>query len=148
MPYPEQLIAPMRADLTQFGVEEARTPADVDRLLAPGTGTVLMIVNSVCGCAAGRARPAVGMALQHAARPAKAATVFAGGDEDAVARVRAILSQYPPSSPSIALFQDGKVVYMLHRSDIERRDPFEIAELLKSAFDQFCAPSPAPARVS
>jgi len=141
MPYPEQLIAPMREDLTQFGLEEARTPADVDRLLAPGSGSVLMVVNSVCGCAAGRARPAVGMALQHPVRPAKAATVFAGADEDAVARVRAILSQFPPSSPSIALFQDGKVVYMLHRSDIERRDPFEIAELLKGAFDRFCAPA-------
>ena len=105
-----------------------------------------MIVNSVCGCAAGRARPAVGMALQHTARPAKAATVFAGGDEDAVARVRSILSEYPPSSPSMALFQDGKVVYMLHRSDIERRDPFEIAELLKGAFDRFCAANPSAAR--
>ena len=137
----------MRADLTRFGVEEARTSADVDRLLAPGSGTVLMIVNSVCGCAAGRARPAVGMALQHSARPAKAATVFAGADEAAVARVRAILSEYPPSSPSMALFRDGKVVYMLHRSDIERRDPLEIAELLKGAFDQFCAPDPSPAGV-
>jgi len=128
----------MRADLTRFGVEEARTAADVDRLLAPGNGTVLMVVNSICGCAAGRARPAVGMALQHSARPAKAATVFAGADESAVARVRAILSEYPPSSPSMALFQDGKPVYVLHRSDIERREPFEIAELLKSAFDRFC----------
>lgn len=137
----------MRADLTRFGVEEARTSADVDRLLAPGSGTVLMIVNSVCGCAAGRARPAVGMALQHSTRPAKAATVFAGADEAAVARVRAILSEYPPSSPSMALFRDGKVVYMLHRSDIERRDPLEIAELLKGAFDQFCAPDPSPAGV-
>jgi putative YphP/YqiW family bacilliredoxin len=139
MPYPEQFIAPMRADLTQFGVEEARTTADVDRLLAPGNGTVLMIVNSICGCAAGRARPAVGMALQHPVRPAKAATVFAGADEAAVARVRAMLSEFPPSSPSMALFQNGKPVYMLHRSDIERRDPFEIAELLKTAFNQFCA---------
>ncbi|HLK49518.1 MAG TPA: BrxA/BrxB family bacilliredoxin [Bryobacteraceae bacterium] len=138
MAYPEQFVAPMRADLTRFGVEEARTAADVDRLLAPGNGTVLMVVNSICGCAAGRARPAVGMALQHSARPAKAATVFAGADESAVARVRAILSEYPPSSPSMALFQDGKPVYVLHRSDIERREPFEIAELLKSAFDRFC----------
>lgn len=138
MAYPEQFIAPMRADLTRFGVEEARTAADVDRLLAPGNGTVLMVVNSICGCAAGRARPAVGMALQHNVRPAKAATVFAGADESAVARVRAILSEYPPSSPSMALFHDGKPVYMLHRSDIERREPFEIAELLKSAFDRFC----------
>ena len=128
----------MRADLTQFGVEEARTTADVDRLLAPGNGTVLMIVNSICGCAAGRARPAVGMALQHPVRPAKTATVFAGADEAAVARVRAILSEFPPSSPSMALFQNGKPVYMLHRSDIERRDPFEIAELLKTAFNRFC----------
>src|ERR1700744_2073074 len=106
--YPEQFIAPMRADLTRFGVEEARTPADVDRLLAPGSGTVMMVINSVCGCAAGRARPAVGMALQHSVRPAKAATVFAGGDDAAVAHLRNLLSDYPPSSPSIALFQDGK----------------------------------------
>src|SRR6266702_4109147 len=102
----------MRADLTRYGVEEARTPADVDRLLAPGSGTVLMVVNSVCGCAAGRARPGVGMALQHTVRPAKAATVFAGGDEEAVAHLRKILSPLPPSSPSIALFDDGKPVYM------------------------------------
>ena len=88
MAHPEHLIAPMRADLTRYGVEEARTPADVDRLLAPGTGTVLMVVNSVCGCAAGKARPAVGLALQHRARPAKAATVFAAGDDEAVARLR------------------------------------------------------------
>ena len=128
----------MRADLTQYGVEEARTPADVDRLIAPGNGTVLMVVNSVCGCAAGRARPAVGMALQHPVHPSKTATVFAGGDEAAVAHLRDILSPYPPSSPSMALFKDGKPVYMLHRADIERRDPAEISGLLKDAFDQFC----------
>jgi putative YphP/YqiW family bacilliredoxin len=136
--YSEVLIAPMRADLTRHGVEEARTPADVDRLLAPGSGSVLMIVNSVCGCAAGRARPAVGLALKHPARPAKAASVFAGGDEAAVAHLRNILSEYPPSSPSMALFQDGKPVYMIHRSEIERREPFEIAQLLTAAFDRFC----------
>src|SRR5277367_3196781 len=113
----------MRSDLTQYGVEEARTPEDVDQLLGPKSGTVLMIVNSVCGCAAGRARPAIGLALKHSARPTKAATVFAGGDEAAVAHLRDLLSPYPPSSPSIALFQDGKPVYMVHRSDIERRDP-------------------------
>lgn len=129
----------MRSDLTRHGVEEARTPADVDRLLAPGSGTVLMVVNSVCGCAAGRARPAVGMALQHSAKPTKAATVFAGGDEAAVAHLRKILSDYPPSSPSMALFRDGKPVYMIHRSDIERREPVQIAKLLTDAFDQFCA---------
>lgn len=139
MPYPEQFLIPMRADLTRHGVEEARTPADVDRLLAPGNGTVLMVVNSVCGCAAGRARPAIGMALQHPVRPGKAATVFAGGDEEAVAHLRGILSDFPPSSPSIALFQDGKPVYMVHRSDIERREPPEIAKLLTDAFERFCA---------
>jgi len=128
----------MRADLTRHGVEEARTPADVDRLLAPGTGSVLMIVNSVCGCAAGRARPAVGMALKHSVRPAKTASVFAGGDEAAVAHLRNILSEYPPSSPSMALFQDGKPVYMIHRSEIERREPAEIAQMLVQAFDRFC----------
>jgi len=129
----------MRADLVRHGVEEARTPEDVDRLLAEG-GAVLMVVNSICGCAAGRARPAVGMALRHSARPDKAATVFAGGDVKATAHLRAILSDYPPSSPSMALFRDGKPVYMLHRGDIERRDPAEVAQLLIEAFDQFCAP--------
>jgi len=128
----------MRADLTQYGVEETRTPAEVDRLLAPENGTVLMVINSVCGCAAGRARPGVGLALQHPVRPAKAGTVFAGGDEEAVAHLRSLLSDYPPSSPSIALFREGKPVYMLHRSVIERSEPAEIARLLTDAFEQFC----------
>jgi len=128
----------MRADLTRHGVEEARTPADVDRLIAADKGTVLMVVNSVCGCAAGRARPAIGMALQHSVKPAKVATVFAGGDEAAVAHLRAILAPYPPSSPSMALFRDGKPVHMIHRSDIERREPEQIAKLLTEAFDQYC----------
>jgi putative YphP/YqiW family bacilliredoxin len=128
----------MRADLTRHGVEEARTPADVDRILAPNSGAVLMVVNSVCGCAAGRARPAVGMALKHAVRPTKVASVFAGGDEAAVAHLRDILADYPPSSPSMALFQDGKPVYMIHRADIERREPAQIAQLLTEAFDRFC----------
>jgi putative YphP/YqiW family bacilliredoxin len=128
----------MRADLTRFGVDEARTPEEVDRLLAE-SGTVLMVVNSICGCAAGRARPAVGLALQHPMRPTKAATVFAGGDEAAVAHVRRLLADYPPSSPSIALFRDGKPVFMLHRSEIERREPAAIAKLLTEAFDRFCA---------
>lgn len=142
MPYPEQLIAPMRKDLTQYGLDEARTPADVDRLLTPGSGTVLMVTNSVCGCAAGKARPAVGMALKNANRPDRAATVFAGADEDAVDHLREILSAYPPSSPSIALFQDGKPVYMLHRRDIEQRDASQIAHLLVEAFDRFCVKTP------
>jgi len=133
----------MRADLTQYGVEEARTPEEVDRLLAPGSGTVLMVVNSVCGCAAGRARPGIGLALQHSVRPSKAATVFAGGDEAAVAHLRDILAEYPPSSPSIALFDNGKPVYMMHRSEIERRDPTQIARLLTEAFDRLCQPQPS-----
>jgi len=141
MPYPEQFIAPMRADLTRHGVEEARTPADVDRLLAPGSGTVLMVVNSICGCAAGKARPAIGLALQHAVRPSKAATVFAGGDDAAVAHLRALLSEYPPSSPSVAIFDNGKPVFMLHRSEIEQRDAGQIAERLTAAFDRFCVPA-------
>jgi putative YphP/YqiW family bacilliredoxin len=130
----------MRAELTRLGVEETRTPEDVDRLLASG-GTVMMVVNSICGCAAGRARPAIGMALQHSARPTKSATVFAGGDEAAVAHVRALLKDYPPSSPSIALFQDGKPVHMIHRHEIERRDASQIAALLTDAFDKFCVPA-------
>jgi putative YphP/YqiW family bacilliredoxin len=131
----------MRSDLTQYGVEEARTPEDVDQFLGPKSGTVLMVVNSICGCAAGRARPAIGLALQHPVRPSKVATVFAGADEAAVARLRSLLSDYPPSSPSMALFRDGTPVYMLHRSEIERRDPWEIATLLREVFDRFCAPT-------
>ena len=130
----------MRADLTRFGVEETRTPEDVDRLLASGS-TVMIVVNSICGCAAGRARPAIGMALQHAVKPAKSATVFAGGDEAAVAHVRALLKDYPPSSPSIAIFQDGKPVHMIHRHEIERRDASQIAALLTDAFDKYCVPA-------
>lgn len=128
----------MRADLTQFGVEETRTPEQVDKVLAPGSGTVLMIVNSVCGCAAGKARPAVGMALEHAVRPDAAATVFAGADLEAVARVRELLPGLPPSSPSMALFRDGRPVFMLHRHQIESREAPEIAKLLTEAFDQYC----------
>jgi putative YphP/YqiW family bacilliredoxin len=138
MAYPEQLLIPMREDLTRYGLEETRTPADVDRVLAQ-SGTVMMVVNSVCGCAAGKARPGIGMALQNAVRPEKSATVFAGGDDAAVAHLRGILSQYPPSSPSIALFQNGKPVYMMHRSDIEQRDAFQIAQVLKSAFEKYCS---------
>jgi putative YphP/YqiW family bacilliredoxin len=138
--YPERFIIPMREDLTRFGVEEARTPEDVDRVLASGGGTVLMVVNSVCGCAAGKARPAIGMALTHKNRPQKAATVFAGGDVEATDHLRGILADFPPSSPSMALFRDGKPVFMLHRSDIERRDAMQIAKLLTDAFDNFCAP--------
>lgn len=137
MPYPEMLLVPMREDLTKYGLEEARTPEDVDRILAQ-PGTTLMVTNSVCGCAAGRARPAIGMALQHAVKPDHAATVFAGGDEEAVAHLREILKDFPPSSPSIALFKDGKPVKLIHRRDIEPRQAPEIARMLTQAFDEFC----------
>jgi putative YphP/YqiW family bacilliredoxin len=143
MPYPEQLLIAMRQDLTQYGVEETRTPADVDRVLAPENGTVMMVINSVCGCAAGKARPGVGMALRHGVKPDRVATVFAGGDEQAVDHLRSLLSDYPPSSPSIAIFQNGKPVYMMHRRDIESRDAYEIASVLTAAFDRFCAKEPS-----
>ncbi len=145
MPYNEMLIIPMREDLTRHGVEETRTPADVDRALSPENGTVLMVTNSVCGCAAAKARPAIVAALRHPNRPDKAATVFAGGDEAAVAHLRGILSEYPPSSPSIALFKNGKPVYVMHRSDIERRDASQIAQVLTQVFDQYCVKEPAHA---
>ena len=138
MRYPEQLIAPMRQDLTQYGVAEARTSEEVDRLLAPGSGTVLMITNSVCGCAAGKARPAVGLALNNPNKPDKVATVFAGADVDAVARVRELLPGIPPSSPSMAIFRDGKPVFALHRFQIESSDPVSIAKALTKAFDEHC----------
>jgi putative YphP/YqiW family bacilliredoxin len=138
MPYPEHLIAIMRQDLTDNGVEETRTPEAVDAALAPGSGTVLMIVNSVCGCAAGKARPgAVKALMESEIKPDRAVTVFAGADEAAVARVRELLVGYPPSSPAFALFQDGKPVYMMHRFQIEGRGPDAIAGDLKSAFAAF-----------
>jgi putative YphP/YqiW family bacilliredoxin len=139
MRYPEQFVVPMRQDLTQYGVQEARTAEDVNKLLSPGGGTVLMITNSVCGCAAGKARPAVGMALNHPNRPDTAATVFAGADIEAVARVRELLPGIPPSSPSMAIFRDGQPVFALHRFQIESSDPVTIAKMLTEAFDQHCA---------
>lgn len=142
MPYSEMLIAPMRQDLTRFGVEETRTPEDVDRVLAQ-PGTVLMITNSVCGCAAGKARPGIGMALQNAIRPDRTASVFAGADEAAVAHLRSILKDVPPSSPSMTLFKDGKPVFIVHRRDVEMRDPYQIASMLSEAFKQHCESQPA-----
>lgn len=139
MRYPEQLIQPMRQDLARHGVEETRTPEDVDKLLlASGDSTVLMVVNSVCGCAAGKARPGIVEALKSAVRPDRAATVFAGGDVEATARVRE-LSGHPPSSPSIFLFSGGKAIYAMHRHQIENRDAFQIAATLKQAFEEHCA---------
>jgi putative YphP/YqiW family bacilliredoxin len=137
MPYPEPFIAPMRAELTSVGVEELRTAVDVERALAT-PGTVMIVVNSVCGCAAGKARPGIALALRHERRPNLVATVFAGADIEATARAREAFRPYPPSSPSVALLQDGKVVYMLERKQIENRDAASIAVLLEAAFDKFC----------
>jgi bacilliredoxin len=137
MPYPEPFIAPMRAELTRLGVRELRTTVDVDQAVA-APGVTMIIVNSVCGCAAGKARPGVAMALQHDRRPDLVATVFAGGDLEATDRARAYFAPYPPSSPSVGLLRDGKLVFMLQRSDIENRDARQIAERLTAAFDQFC----------
>jgi putative YphP/YqiW family bacilliredoxin len=139
MRYPEAFIAPMRAELSEAGFVEARQPEDVDRVLSPESGTVLMMVNSVCGCAAGKARPGVIDSLKHSIKPQKTATVFAGADVEATARVRELLSDYPPSSPSIALFRDGKPVFLLQRFEIEGRGPQEIAAVLKKAYEQHCA---------
>ena len=138
MKYPEEFIGPMRQELTRLGVQESRTPEDVDAMLGAHGGTVMMVINSMCGCAAGRARPGVALALRHAVVPDTVATVFAGGDLEATARVREYLHDYPPSSPSVALFKDGKPVFMLHRHQIEQRDATEIAKFLTEAFDQFC----------
>ena len=136
----------MRRDLTQYGVEEARTPEEVDKALGPDSGNVLLVVNSVCGCAAGKARPAVGMAIQNAVRPNKTVTVFAGADVEAVAHLRSgKLAEVPPSSPSMALFRNGELVFVLHRRDIESSEAPQIAQRLVQAFEQHCAPQTASA---
>jgi bacilliredoxin len=141
MRYPEEFIGPMRQELSQLGVQETRTPEEVDAILGVNSGTVMMVINSMCGCAAGRARPGIALSLRHGTLPDKVATVFAGGDLEATARVREYLDDYPPSSPSVALFKDGKPVFMLQRHQIENRDATEIAKSLTEAFDHFCAKS-------
>jgi len=143
--YPEEMVQPMREELTRIGFRELRTPEEVDALLHAGQGTTLVVVNSICGCAAGKARPAVAQALDHHVRPEILATVFAGQDPEATARARAYFTGYEASSPSIALLRDGRLVYMLERRDIEGRDSFAIADDLTTAFDRFCAPAKAAA---
>jgi putative YphP/YqiW family bacilliredoxin len=137
MPYPEDFIAPMRAELTTAGVRELRSSSDVETALA-SSGTVMIVVNSICGCAAGKARPGIVMALQHERKPDLVTTVFAGADIDATARAREAFLPYPPSSPSVALLRDGKLVYMLERRQIETRDARAIADMLRQAFDEHC----------
>jgi putative YphP/YqiW family bacilliredoxin len=137
--YPEIMVIPMREELTRMGVQELRTAEEVDRAIVNQPGTTMVIVNSICGCAAGRMRPAVRIALQNSVRPEKMFTVFAGQDTEATERARSYFTGYPPSSPSIALFRDGKLIYMMQRSDIEYREVADIAAELKKTFDKFCA---------
>jgi putative YphP/YqiW family bacilliredoxin len=144
MPYPEQFIAPMRAELTRLGARELRSTEDVDQAVH-SSGTVMIVVNSICGCAAGKARPGIAIALQQGRRPDLIATVFAGADMEATDRARQYFVPYPPSSPSIALLRDGQLVWMMERRDIEPRDAASIAAHLRAAFDQHCKElTPAP----
>src|SRR5580693_9043174 len=137
--YPDIMLIPMREELTRLGIQELRTPEEVDRAIVNQPGTTMVVVNSICGCAAGRMRPAVRMALQNSARPEKMFTVFAGQDTEATARARGYFTGYAPSSPSIALLRDGKLIHMIERSDIEHREAVDIAAELKKVFDKFCA---------
>jgi putative YphP/YqiW family bacilliredoxin len=138
MPYNPALVAPMREEMTRMGAQELTTTSEVDTALGDQRGTMLVVVNSVCGCAAGNARPALRLALQHGARPQQVVTVFAGQDLEATARVRQYFAEYQPSSPSMALLRDGEVVHFVHRHQIEGRSPQVIAADLTSAFDRFC----------
>ena len=144
MPYPEYLTAPMRGEMIDMGARELRTAAAVDDVVKNSTGVVMMVVNSVCGCAAGKARPGIAMALQHQNRPDVLATVFAGADIEATDRAREYFSGYAPSSPSIGLLRDGKLVYMMERSQIEVRSADMIAAELTQAFDTFCVAQNSP----
>lgn len=136
--YDERFVTPMRQELTKLGVQEMRTPAEVDAKLGAASGTTLVVVNSVCGCAARNARPAVKTALEHEHKPDTMTTVFAGQDTDATARARSYFTGYAPSSPQIGLFKDGKLVFMLERFQIEGRSADDIAKDLVGAFDQYC----------
>ncbi|MGZ4809142.1 MAG: BrxA/BrxB family bacilliredoxin [Thermoanaerobaculia bacterium] len=141
--YDEMIVAPMREELTRLGIQETRTPGEVDSVLGQKKGTVLLVVNSVCGCAAGNARPAVAMALEHETVPEKMITVFAGNDREATIRAREYLAGFRPSSPAIALFRDGQVVKMWERWQIEGRQSYDLAAEMTAAFDQYCAKSVA-----
>ena len=145
MPYSELMIHPMREELTRIGVEELRTPEDVQKTIEGSKGTVMVVVNSICGCAAGKARPGIARALQHNVRPDKVGTVFAGADIEATDKARSYFTGYEPSSPSIALLKDGQLVYMMERRQIEGKDASQVATELIQAFDQHCAKSEATA---
>jgi len=139
VPYSELLVRPMREELSSIGVRELRTPDEVDAFLNEKTGTAMLVVNSVCGCAAGMARPGVRLALEGERRPDRVASVFAGQDLDATARARAFIADIPPSSPSIAFFKDGELVYFMPRHRIEGRDAHQVAHDLTQVFAEFCA---------
>ena len=138
MPYPESFIGPMREELTKLGVKELRTPEQVDAAVKQ-PGTLMIVVNSMCGCAAGKARPGIALALKHDVKPDTVATVFAGADIEATDRARSYFSGVAPSSPSVGLLRDGKLVYMLERRHIENQSADAIAFILAGAFDRFCA---------
>ena len=139
MTYPESFVAPMREELTRLGVEELRTAEAVDATVRDAAGTLMVVVNSICGCAAGKARPGIALALQHPVRPDRVATVFAGADLEATDRARGYFTGYAPSSPSIALLRDGRLVWMLERRQIENQGPEQIAGALTAAFEKFCS---------
>jgi putative YphP/YqiW family bacilliredoxin len=153
MPYSPMLVNPMREELTQAGVEELRTAADVDAFMSEKSGTAMLVVNSVCGCAAGMARPGVRMALQHSRRPRRVASVFAGQDLEATARARGYFPDIPPSSPSIAFWKDGELMYFMPRHRIEGRNAQMVAQELVAVFDEHCGdpaaavPEPSAATV-
>jgi putative YphP/YqiW family bacilliredoxin len=133
-----QQVQPMRDELTRLGIKELKTPEEVEQELQSDKGTKLVVVNSVCGCAAGQARPAVAMALKHSVLPEDLYTVFAGQDKEATAKARTFFTGYPPSSPSMALFKDGEIVHMIERHEIEDRSAQQIADNLTAAFDKYC----------
>ncbi len=145
MPYSPMLVKPMREELTQAGVRELTTASDVDAFIADKTGTAMLVFNSVCGCAAGMARPGVRLALQHARRPDRVVSVFAGQDLEATAKARAYFADIPPSSPSIAFLKDGELVYFMPRHRIEGRDARAVASDLVAVFEEHCAAAAAPA---
>src|SRR5436190_19868035 len=138
MPYPEYICTPMRAELTTVGFEELKSSEQVDQTIPNSKGTMLLVLNSVCGCAAGTARPGVRMSLEGTKKPEKLVTVFAGQDMEATAQARKYTLPYPPSSPSIALFKDGKLVHFIERHHIEGRSAEMIAEHLKAAYEEYC----------
>ena len=144
MPYPESFIGPMREELTRLGVQELRTAGEVDAVMRQSSAAVMVVVNSMCGCAAGKARPGVALALRHPVKPDVVATVFAGADIEATDQVRSYCAPYAPSSPSIAILRDGQLLFMLERHQIENQSAETIALALTEAFERFCASTASP----